>query len=69
MLFDDLVFSGSKLPKVGTATEKQESQHDFQPREQTTSEIQMNGTILAWLLEKAWKIYMKVLQKKEFDRQ
>jgi hypothetical protein len=29
----------------------------------------MNGVIWAWMLEKAWKIGMKVLQKKEFDRQ
>ena len=29
----------------------------------------MNGVIWAWVLKKAWKIDMNVLQKKEFDRQ
>ena len=61
MLFDDLTCSESEFKGVGTATEK--------PWEQTTSENQMNGSLWAWVLEKAWKIDMKVLQKKEFDRQ
>jgi len=29
----------------------------------------MNGVIWARVLKKAWKIDVKVLQKKEFDRQ
>jgi len=29
----------------------------------------MNGVLWAWVLKKAGKIDMKVLQKKEFDRQ
>jgi len=29
----------------------------------------MNGVPWAWALKKTWKIDMKVLQKKEFDRQ
>jgi len=29
----------------------------------------MNGVLWAWVLEIAWKIDMKVLQKKEFDKQ
>jgi len=29
----------------------------------------MNAVLWAWVLEKAWKIDKKVLQKKEFDRQ
>jgi len=29
----------------------------------------MNGGLWAWVVKKAWKIDMKVLQKKEFDRQ
>jgi len=41
----------------------------FNPGNKTTSENQMTGVLLDWVLEKAWKIDMKVLQKKEFDRQ
>jgi len=29
----------------------------------------MTGVLWAWVLRKAWKIDMKVLQKEEFDRQ
>jgi len=36
--------------------------------EQTFSENQMNGALWAWVLKKAWKRDMEVLQKKEFDR-
>jgi len=32
--------------------------------EQRTSENQMNGALFAWVLEKIWKIDMKVLQRK-----
>ncbi|KAK2139470.1 hypothetical protein LSH36_1768g00016 [Paralvinella palmiformis] len=35
----------------------------------TTSENQMNGVFWAWVLKKAWKIDMKILRKKEFDRE
>jgi len=37
--------------------------------EQTATKNQMNGVLWAWVLERAWKIDMKVLRKKEFDRQ
>jgi len=46
---------------------KHESQHEFLPRELTASENQMNGALWAWMLEKARKIDMKVLQNKEFN--
>jgi len=29
----------------------------------------MNGVLSAWVLKKAWKVDMKVLQKKEFGRE
>jgi len=48
---------------------KHESQRDFYSCEQTTSEIQTNGALSAWVLNKARKIDMTVLQKKLFDRQ
>jgi len=41
MLFDDLTCSESEFQRVGIATEKHESQYEFQPWEQTTSENQM----------------------------
>jgi len=31
MIFDDLTCSGGKIQRVGTATEKHESQHEFNP--------------------------------------
>ena len=40
----------------------------FNPGEQTTSENRTNRALWAWVLKKAWKIDMKVLQKKERAR-
>ena len=65
MLFDDLTYLGSEFKRVGIATEKA----GVPAWEQTISENQMNGGIWDWVIKKAWKIDMKVLQKKEFDRQ
>ena len=32
------------------------------------SENKMNGALWSWVLEKAWTIDLKVLEKKEFGR-
>ena len=47
MLFDDVTYSRSEFQRVGTATEKDESQHEFlpSPKKQTKSENQTNGAL------------------------
>ena len=55
MLFDDLTCSENEFQRAGKATEK--------------ARFQMNGALWAWVIKNEWKIDMKVLQKKEFDRQ
>ena len=68
MLFDDLTCSESEFQRVGIATEKA----------LVPAWVSTLGTANMWkpdkrsylgLLKKAWKIDMKVLQKKEYDRQ
>ncbi|KAK2157254.1 hypothetical protein LSH36_194g00011 [Paralvinella palmiformis] len=66
----DLTYYCSGRPRVsskewGQQLKKHDCRHEFYSWEQTTSENQMNGAL--WVLEKAWKMYTKVLQKKEFE--
>ena len=70
MLFDDLTCSESEFQSVGTATEKNTSPsmsfNSGNRRQVKTRRTEFSGV---WVLKKAWKIDMKVLQKKEFYRQ
>ena len=60
MLFDDLTCSESEFQRVRTTTEKTR----VPARVLTLGTNKINGTLWAWVLEKAWTIDMKVLRKK-----